>query len=59
MDPFRDILGIELTEEQLRRNLESFADILDAIRKLRSLNLTELHPAIVYDPLLPYRSDGQ
>jgi hypothetical protein len=24
---------------------------------LRSLDLTEVHPAVVYDPLLPYRAD--
>jgi hypothetical protein len=57
MDAFRDVLGIDLSEEELRRNLAGFADILEAIRKLRSLDLTEVHPAVVYDPLLPYRAD--
>lgn len=58
MDRFTEILGTGVSEQRLRENLESFATILEAIRKLRSLDLTEVHPAVVYDPLVPYREDG-
>lgn len=57
MDPYRDILGSELSEERLSENLAAFEDILEAIRMLRTLDLTDVYPAVVYDPLLPYRVD--
>jgi len=59
MEALQDIIGTALTEQRLRQNLASYATILDAIRKLRSLDLTDTHPAIVYDPLLPYREDPE
>ncbi|MCJ2073232.1 DUF1028 domain-containing protein [Methylobacterium sp. J-030] len=34
---------------------ERFAPILAEIRTLRSLDLTEVHPPVVFDPSLPYR----
>jgi putative NADH-flavin reductase len=58
VDLFKDILGTELNEQHLREVLEKAGEILDAIRKLRSLDLTEVHPAVVYDPLLASRGDA-
>ncbi len=53
-DPYRDILGVELTPERLDDNVQAFEDILDAIRKLRELDLTGVHPAVVFDPAAGY-----
>ena len=57
MDPFRDILGLDLPPEQREAELAVFRTIAEEIRKLRSLDLTEVHPAVVYDPLLGHRAD--
>ncbi len=50
LDPYKDIIGVDFTPERLDENLHAFADILKAIRKLRELDLTEVHPAIIFDP---------
>ncbi len=57
MDPFRDILGLELSPEQREAELAVFRTIAEEIRKLRSLDLTEIHPAVIYDPLLGHRTE--
>lgn len=57
LDPYKDIMGVDFTPERLEENLQAFADILKAIRKLRELDLTEVHPAIVFDPTDGY-GDG-
>ena len=57
MDALRDIAGLDLLPEQLAAELEVFRVISEEIRKLRSLDLTDVHPALVYDPLLGHRSD--
>ena len=49
-DPYRDILGLEVTPERLDENLAAFADIAAELRKLRGLDLTNVHPAVVFDP---------
>jgi hypothetical protein len=53
-DPFRDILGLELDKDRLEANLDAFAPILDEIRKLRELDLSETPPAVVFDPARGY-----
>ena len=35
LDPYRDILGLDVTPERLEQNLAAFADILTELRKLR------------------------
>ena len=57
-DPYRDILGIEVTPERLEENLAAFEDIRREIVKLRQLDLTDVHPAIVFEPTAPYRKGG-
>jgi len=59
LDPFEDILAVELAPERLAENLNSYRDILEEIRKLRSLDLTEVHPAIIFEPTAPYREDTE
>lgn len=55
MDPWTEILGVDLPPERLQHDLAAFAAIAEAIRRLRSLDLTEVPPAVVCDPMLPYR----
>lgn len=50
LDPYRDLFGLDLSEERLASDLWAYADILQAIRKLRELDLTDVHPAVVFDP---------
>lgn len=56
-DLVRDVLGIELPPERLEENLAAFARILEEIQKLRELDLTDVHPSIVFDPTAPYRRE--
>ncbi len=55
LDPFKDLLGIDFTPERLQQNLESFRPVLDEIRKLRALDLADVHPAVIFEPTAPYR----
>lgn len=55
LDPFKDILGVDHTPERLAENLASYADILREIQKLRTLDLTDVHPAVVFEPTAAYR----
>jgi len=57
-DPYRDILGVAFTPERLHENLTTFQDIRREIEKLRQLDLTDVHPAILFDPTGPYRRGG-
>lgn len=56
MTRLQDALGLELPDERLEEEFAAFADIAAAIRKLRTLDLTEVHPVVVFDPTLPYRA---
>jgi len=55
LDPFKDLLGVDFTPERLQQNLESFRPVLDEIRKLRALDLADVHPAVIFEPTAPYR----
>ena len=54
-DPYKELAGLELTPERLQEVLVAYGDILDEICKLRTLDLTDVHPAIVFEPTAPYR----
>jgi len=58
-DPWKDILGIDLPPERLQEVLAAYRDILAEINKLRALDLTDTHPAIVFEPTAPYRAIGE
>ena len=58
LDPYLDIIGVTFTPERLEANLATFRDILREIEKLRQLDLTDAHPAIVFEPTAPYRREG-
>lgn len=57
-DPYKDIVGVDFPPERLDKNLQAFEDILSAIRKLRELDLTDVHPAVVFDPADGYGDGG-
>jgi hypothetical protein len=53
------ICGLSLTPERLNEVLNAYMDILVEIRKLRDLELTDVHPPILFDPLAVYRQEDQ
>jgi hypothetical protein len=57
LDPYKDILGIDLPSQRLEQNLQSFRAILEEIQKLRALNLTKVHPSIIFEPTAAYRRE--
>ena len=54
-DPWADILGVHVDAERLEINLKAYRSILEEIKKLRELDLTDVHPAVIFDPTAPYR----
>ena len=59
LDPFEDILGTDYAPARLREVLLAYRGILDEIRKLRQLDLTDVHPAVVFDPTVGYPAPGR
>jgi putative NADH-flavin reductase len=57
LDPYKDILGVDLTPERLEHDLEAFRTILEELRKLRALDLTDIHPAVIFEPTAAYRKE--
>jgi hypothetical protein len=58
LDPFKDILGVQTTPERLQETLAAFPGILAEIQKLRELDLTDIHPAVVFEPTAAYRKES-
>lgn len=50
------LLGTPLDSERLQAVLAAYAPILEEIGKLRTLDLRDVHPAVVYEPTASYRS---
>jgi hypothetical protein len=55
LDPWNDVLGAGVSPARLAENIETFSDILEEIRKLRTLDLTDIHPPLLFDPTAVYR----
>ena len=51
----RELLGIGPEGARFRENLVAYRAILEELQKLRSLDLSDIHPAVVFDPTPPYR----
>jgi hypothetical protein len=47
-----EMLGIDLTLERRAAVLAAFKPVAAEIAKLRSIELTNVHPAVVFSPLL-------
>lgn len=54
-DPYRDLFGLDLPPERRQEVLEAFRAIHAEIQRLRALDLTDVHPAVVFEPTAPYR----
>jgi hypothetical protein len=49
------VLDLDLPAERLQEVLAAYRDILVEIDRLRTLDLTDVHPAVVFEPTAPYR----
>lgn len=52
-----DALGIELAKERRAAVLAAFKPVAQEIAKLRSVDLTDVHPAVVFS-LMPTNRQG-
>ena len=52
-----EALGIQLEEERRSAVLAAFKPVAQEIAKLRSLDLTDVHPAVVFAPAPMNRQD--
>jgi hypothetical protein len=50
LDPWVEFAGLDLSEDERAALLKPWRTIAAEIAKLRSLDLTDIHPAIVFDP---------
>src|SRR3954469_12482996 len=57
LEPFKDILGVDTTPERLEGNLQAYRSILAEIQKLRELDLTDIHPAVIFEPTALWRKE--
>jgi len=55
----QDLLGTSLSDERFSEVLAAFDDVLAEIRKLRSLDLKDVHPAVIFEPTASYRAEGE
>ena len=53
LDLIKDILGISLPPDRIEENQQSYKDILEEIKKLRTLDLSNEHPAVVFSLFTP------
>lgn len=58
LDPWKDVLDVQVDAERLPRNLRAYRSILAEIEKLRALDLTDVHPSVIFEPTAPYRTQG-
>jgi len=49
------LAGIPLAPERLAEVLDAYAPIFEEIAKLRALDLTDVHPAVIFEPTAAYR----
>ena len=49
-EPYLAFCGLDIPPERQAEILAAFRPILDEIRKLRELDLTDEHPAVVFRP---------
>jgi hypothetical protein len=52
-----EALGIQLEEERRSAVLAAFQPMAQEIAKLRSLDLTDVHPAVVFSPVPTSQQD--
>jgi hypothetical protein len=47
-------LGVEFAADRIAHNMATYRPILAEITKLRELDLSALHPAVIFDPARSY-----
>ena len=57
-DVCRDRLGLDLPPARLEELLTAYRTVAMEIARLRELDLTDTHPAIIFEPTAPYRLKG-
>jgi hypothetical protein len=50
-DLWKDVIGLDLNETERAALLDAYRTIAVEIAKLRSLNLSDIHPAVVFNPV--------
>jgi hypothetical protein len=53
------ITGTPLEADRLQTLLADCGPILEEIGRLRTVDLGDLHPAVIYEPSAPYRRAGR
>ncbi len=53
------VTGSPLEPERLETLLTAGRSILEEIARLRSADLGDVHPAVIFDPTAPYRKSGR
>ena len=48
LDIVREVLGLDVDETRLDALLEAYGDVLGEITKLRTLDLTDVQPAVIF-----------
>jgi hypothetical protein len=51
----RRLCGTTISDERLQHLLAAYASILDEIARLRELDLTDVQPALIFEPTAVYR----
>lgn len=54
-DVCHHLLGLDLPAARLQELLTAYRAIAAEIGRLRELDLTDTHPAIIFEPTAPYR----
>ena len=54
-DLWRAVTDVQVSPARLTSNLAAYSEILKEIQKLRELDLTDTHPAIIFEPTAAYR----
>jgi hypothetical protein len=49
------LAGTPLSPERLAQVLQAYEPIFAEIAKLHALDLTDVHPAVIFEPTAPYR----
>jgi uncharacterized Ntn-hydrolase superfamily protein len=52
-------MGIAFSEDRVGHNLSTYRTILGEISKLRELDLSSLHPAVIFDPARVFKERGE
>lgn len=53
------VTGSPLEPKRLQTLLATGRSILEEIARLRSADLGDVHPAVIFDPTAPYRKGGR